>query len=154
MLKGNYGKKQFINLITAKNPKEDFIATNGRITDIGYLAEGLGISNVISAGDADVKLQNKIIDKKSVLKGKVEINNSITIYDSPSVKKLAKNSLFSKVRDKIFSNDKTIFDSVKLEFEMHDSILNIKSLVANNYKIGITAKGEVDLKKILTQLRA
>ena len=147
VLKGNYGKKQFINLVTAKNPKEDFVATNGRITDVGYLAEGLGISNVISAGDADVKLQNKIIDSKSVLKGKVEINNSITIYDSPSVKKLAKNNLFSKVRDKIFSNDKTIFDSVKLEFEMQDAILNIKSLVANNYKIGITAKGEVDLKK-------
>jgi len=147
ILKGNYGKKQFLNLHTEKDPQESSIAINGRITDIGYLAEGLGIANTISAGDAKLKLQNKIVDKKPVLDGKITIDNDITIYDNPTVKRLAKNDLFSQIKDTIFSNDKTTFDSVSLEFSLQENTLNIKSLIANNYKIGITAKGVIDLKQ-------
>ena len=35
---------------------------------------------------------------------------------------------------------------MKLDFALSDGILDIKSLIANNYKIGITAKGTCDLK--------
>lgn len=151
-LSGNYGNKQFLNLSISnktqdqKNKSENFVNIDGRITDIGYLVESLGISNVVSAGDAKLTLRNKIINKKQVLEGEITINNSITIYENAAVKRLAKNNLFSQVKDKIFSNDKTIFDSLKLQFDLQDNILNIKSLIANNYKIGITAKGFVDLK--------
>ena len=146
LVKGNYGKNQSINLNAGKKPQAEFVAIDGRITDVGYLAEALGISNVISAGDAKVELQNKIIDKKPVLSGEITIDNSITIYESPTVKRLASNTLFSAIKDKIFSSEKTIFDSVKVEFDFQNSILNIKSLIANNYKIGITAKGAINLK--------
>jgi len=153
LVKGNYGKNQSINLNTGKKPQTEFVAVEGRITDIGYLAEGLGISNVVSAGDAKVKLQNKIIDKKPVLSGEITIDNNITIYESPTVKRLASNTLFSQIKDKIFSSEKTIFDSVKLEFDFQNSTLNIKSLIANNYKIGITAKGFINLKNDSYELK-
>ncbi len=145
-IKGKYGKGQFISLDTDKKSTGDIVLMSGRITDVGYLAEGLGISSVISSGDAKIKMQNKIIDKKPVLNGQIEIDNKITIFDNPAVKKLSKNTLFSEVRDTIFSNDKTIFDSLKMEFYLENNIINIVTLIANNYKIGITAKGSIDLK--------
>lgn len=147
LIKGNYGKKQSINLRAGKKkPKDDFVSIDGRITDIGYLAEALGISNVVSSGDAKVELQNKIINKKPVLEGEITIDSNITIYENATVKRLAKNDLFSQIKDKIFSSEKTTFDSVKLEFDIQGDVLNIKSLIANNYKIGITAKGFLNLK--------
>lgn len=151
--KANYGKQQFINLRAAKNKKDNFSTIYGRITDVGYIAEALGISNVVSAGDAKLQIQNKIIDKKPALEGIITIDNNITIYESPTVKKLSKDTLFSQVKDKIFSSEKTIFDSVKVEFLIQDKILNINSLVANNYKIGVTAKGTIDLQNNAYQLK-
>jgi len=145
LIKANYGKKQFLNFRVAKKPKENFSSIDGRITDVGYLAEAFGVSNVISAGDATVKAKGKAINQKKVLEGEIVIDNNITIYESPTVKRLAKNDLFSQVKDKIFSSEKTTFDSVKLEFAIQDKALNIKSLIANNYKIGITAKGAINL---------
>ncbi len=145
--RGNYGKKQqLIALQFTKKDAESFSRIDGRITDVGYLAEALGISNVVSAGDAKLKMQNKIVNEKQVLEGEITINESITFYESAAVKRLAKDDLFSQVRDKIFSNNKTTFDSLKLEFALQDGVFNIKSLIANNYKIGITAKGTIDLK--------
>ncbi len=147
LLKGNYGKKQSINLRVEQRPKKDFISIDGRITDIGYMAEALGISNVISAGDAEVKLRSKMVEKKLVLEGDVEIDDDVTIYESAAVKRFSKNNLFSQIKDKIFSSDKTTFNSVKLKFDVQGNILNVKSLIANNYKIGITAKGFFNLKE-------
>jgi hypothetical protein len=51
------------------------------------------------------------------------------------------------MKDKIFSNNKTTFDFVKINFSFWDNFLVIDSLVANNYKIGITAKGFFDGRK-------
>lgn len=145
--KGSYNKReQSLNLHLTKKPEDKFATLEGQITDVGYLAEALGISKIVAGGNANLKLQNKIVDKKPLLEGQVTFDDSITIYENPAVKRLATNDLFSKVRDKIFSNDKTIFDSVKLDFALSDGILDIKSLIANNYKIGITAKGTCDLK--------
>ena len=145
--KGSYNKREESLLVRVnKKPEDNFSTIEAQITDIGYLAEALGISKLISGGNAVVKVQNKIVNKKLVLEGEVTLKDSITIYEKPAVKLLATNDLFSKVRDKIFSNEKTIFDSVKIDFGYSEGVLDIKSLIANNYKIGITAKGKADLK--------
>jgi hypothetical protein len=85
--------------------------------------------------------------------GEITISDNITFYENQVVKKLATNTLFSAIKDRIFSNDKTIFDSVKVDFRYVDGVLNIKSLIANNYKIGITAKGKIDLKNNIYDIR-
>lgn len=142
--KGSYGKKQSINFSTTKKSKD--IQIDGRITDIGYLAEGLGISDAIALGDAKIKLKNKEDGKRKFIEGEIVINNDVTFYENAAIKKFAKNDLFSQVKDKIFSNNKTTFNFVKVEFTLENRVLTITSLVANNYKIGITAKGFIDLK--------
>ena len=153
LVKALYNKKQSINLTGLQKPKEDFVSWNGEITDVGYLAEGLGISNKISAGDAKIELTQKIIDKNSVLAGKIKINNDITIYENARFKRLATNDLFLKIKDKIFSNDKTTFNSLKLEFEFKNKVFDIKTLIASNYKIGITAKGFIDFKDDVYEIK-
>lgn len=151
---GSYNKRgQSLMLRLSKKPEEKFSTIEGQITDVGYLAEALGISKIISGGNAQVKLQNKIVNKKLVLDGEIDLDDSITIYENPTVKRLATNDLFSKVRDKIFSEDKTIFNSMKIQFSLSDGVLDIASLIANNYKIGITAKGQVDLKNDAYQIK-
>jgi len=144
--RASYANKQMLNFIIAKAPKNDFSTIEGRVTDVGYLAEGLGISNVVSGGDFKVKMKNKLLDRTAVLEGEAKLNDKITIFESATVKRFAKDTLFSAVKDKIFSSEKTIFDTVKIEFDFKGSSLNIKSLIANNYKIGVTAKGVIDLK--------
>ncbi len=155
--KSNYGKKQFIDFNTLKSKNSEVqnnvVVIEGRISDVGYLAEAFGISNTVSAGDAKIKMQNKIIDKKPFLEGSIVVNNSITIYENATTKRLASNNLFSQVKDKIFSSQKIIFDSLKLEFSTQGSTLNLKSLIANNYKIGITAKGTIDLKNNIYNIK-
>jgi hypothetical protein len=145
LIKASYGKKQFLNLRVSKKAKENFSTIDGRVSDVGYFAEAVGISNVVSAGDAKIKATEKIVANKKVLEGEIEIDNDITIFESATVKRLTKNNLFSQVRDTIFSSEKTTFNSVKLQFDIQDEIINIKSLIANNYKIGITAKGVLDV---------
>jgi len=182
-VKGNYDKTQNINLQSSKKLEEDGISINGSITDIGYLAEGLGISDKISGGDAKIKMTNKmvakeqkvfdkdkadkkddkaasktetvaaVVAKEQVLSGEITLNNNITIFESAAVKKLSTNTLFSEIKDKIFSSEKIIFDSVKLEFDLKGDVLNLKSLIANNYKIGITAKGPINLKDDSYEIR-
>lgn len=142
LAKANYGKKHSLNLRI--NKKQNNIIT-GEITDIGYIAEGLGISKVISGGKAKLEMSHYAINKQPVLKGTMVIDDEITIYEHEAVKNFSKNTLFSQIRDKIFSSDKTIFDSVNIEFKIENHLLDIQSLVANNYKIGVTAKGKIDL---------
>jgi hypothetical protein len=89
----------------------------------------------------------------NLFEGEAYIKDQVTIYDNSSVKKLAKNNLFLRVKDKIFSSDKVIFSTVKMEFELYKSVLELKSLVANNYKIGITAKGYINLKSDLYDIK-
>ena len=145
-LKGNYSKKQVLNLRAFKKPQENFVTIDGEVPDVGYLAEALGISNKVSGGSIKVKMTNKLVGKKPLLEGEIEIDDNITIYETAAVKRLSSNSLFSQIKDKIFSQEKITFDSLKMQFSLQDTILNINSLIANNYKIGITAKGALDLK--------
>lgn len=145
-VKAGYSKQQSIDINTlARKPKENFTTIAGTITDVGYLAEGLNISDTISGGTAKIKLTNQITKNLPIIAGEIKIDNDITFYENNATKRLAKNTLFSTVKDTIFSNNKTIFDSVKLDFTLSQQNLEINSLLANNYKIGITAKGFVNL---------
>lgn len=145
MMKTNYDKQDFINLRIDKNEEEQKRTIKGKISDIGYLAEGFGISNIVVGGNADIALEHYAAEKKPVFKGSLSIDNDITFYENETVKRFNKDTLFSQVRDKIFSSEKTTFDLVKVDFQIKDSILDIRSLVANNYKIGITSKGSINL---------
>ncbi len=142
----NYAKGNFFDIKTLKNPESKGSIIKARITDIGYLSEGFGVSKVISGGDLKFLGKTFLVDGSQAILGEVKIDSGITIYDNYSVKRLEKDTLFSQVKDKIFSSEKTKFDSVKIDLELRKSDLKINSLVANNYKIGVTAKGAINLK--------
>lgn len=144
LVDGFYDQKDYISLKIFQK-SSDSAEVKGRITNIGYLSEALNISNKVSSGKADIDLINKIIDGNQITEGEINIENGITIFESAEVKRLSTDTLFSTVKDKIFSSEKIIFDSLKIEISLQDQILNIKSLIANNYKIGITAKGKINL---------
>ncbi|MBU6338858.1 MAG: hypothetical protein KGQ36_02680 [Rickettsiales bacterium] len=152
-IKGNYAKNYLIVFQINKKAENDFSEVSGRISDIGYLAEGFGISDKVLGGDVKINFINKSVNQRPVLTGDISIDDDITIFESAAVKKLSSNDLFSSVKDKIFSSEKIIFDSVKIEFDLQDRMLNLKSLVANNYKIGITAKGVMNLSDNTYQIR-
>lgn len=146
VIKGGRADKKFISLDLVKNPQEDFSIIAGDVIDVGYLIEALGLSNTISADKAKIKIINKSVNKKLILEGEIIIDSDVIIYENTAVKRLASDDLYSQIKDAIFSEKKTTFDSMKIKFVVKDNILHLKSLVANNYKIGITAKGTIDLR--------
>ncbi len=152
-ISGNYNKLETINLQATKKPKDDFVLIDGRITDIGYLSEGLGISNLIADGNAKISIKQRNINKAINLDGRIEIDDDITIFENETVKRFSSDNLYSQIKDSIFSSNKTTFNSVKLDFVLQKQIIQIKTLIANNFKIGITAKGEIDLDSGSINLR-
>ena len=154
IIKTNYGKQQIIDLSTTeRKAKENFTTIIGAITDVGYLAEGLNISDTISGGSAKIKITNQITNGLASLIGEIKIDNDITFYENNTTKSLAKNTLFSTIKDAIFSNNKTIFNTVKLNFTFSKTNLQIDSFIANNYKIGVTAKGLINLANSTYDIR-
>lgn len=145
LLQANYFKRQLLALRLAKKTKQKS-EIEGRIFDVGFLAESLGLYNLLVGGDAKLKAETKMVGQKQIFDGEVKVDSDITIFESATVKRLAKNDLFSQIKDKIFSSEKTTFNSLRMKFDIQGSVLNIKSLLANNYKIGITAKGNADLR--------
>lgn len=152
VLKANSGDKQILN-ISSKSSEAKAVAIEGKIGDIGYLAEAFGFSNTISGGNAKIKLLSSVDGNSNKIQGSIIVDEDITFYENAAVKRLAKNDLFSKVKDKIFSQDKTTFDTVKIDFAYQNGLVDLQSLVANNYKIGITAKGKIDLKSNSYQIK-
>jgi hypothetical protein len=153
-MSANYFNKENLNLLIAKNAKENFSIISGKISEISYLADGFGISNLVKGGDAKIKIKNSASQQKTpIFEGKIEVKRDITVFEDERVKKFYKDNLFSKVKDKVFSSGKITFDSVKIEFEAQDGIFNLNSLIANNYKIGITAKGSFNLKENSFQIK-
>ncbi|MFM7702155.1 MAG: hypothetical protein ACKO6C_01670, partial [Alphaproteobacteria bacterium] len=145
----NKGKNQVKNIALKinKNPKKDKAneyILSGQIADVGTLVEALDISNLIGDGNVKIDITQKLIDNKLNLEGSIKSTSEITIYENQKVKKLSKDNLYSKVKDKIFSSEKTTFGSLNIDFVIAEGDLKIKSLVANNYKIGITAKGNIN----------
>jgi len=137
--------KQFLKL-DIKETEKDYTKFNGKIFNVGELAEALGISDLVKGGKAKITAKNTIINNKFALTGTIEVYSDVTIFENESIKLLEKDSLYLTIKNKIFSNQKTKFNKVKIKFELIDKIFKIKSLIANNYKIGITAKGTIDLE--------
>ncbi len=146
VVKANVGENRLVDISSKEDASSKLVTIEGEIKDIGYLAEAFGFSNTISGGDAELKLTNKIDGKNQILQGVISTNKDITFYENSTVKRLAKDDLFSTIKDKIFSQNKTTFDSVKIEFSAKNGVIDLESLVANNYKIGVTAKGKIDMK--------
>lgn len=142
-LRKKYG--QFLKLDIEKEDEKSS-KFNAKIFNVGELAESLGISNLVKDGKAQITAINTSKDNKFSLEGEIEVYSDMTIFENESVMLLEKDTLYSTVKDKIFSNKKTTFNKVRIKFELTDKLLTIKSLIANNYKIGITAKGTIDLR--------
>lgn len=148
-LNGNISKQKNIALKIQKNLKneknEEFLI-DGQINDAGFVIEALGISNLVANGNAKINIKQNLVNNKLLLEGDIKINSDIVIYENEAVKKFSKDNLFSQIKDKIFSSEKTTFGSIDIEFSLAEDELKIKSLIANNFKIGITAKGKINLK--------
>jgi hypothetical protein len=143
--KGN--NQPLINIKINKESNNNFSDISGSITEISRLIYGFNLSDkIISSGNTKITIKNQFINKKSIFEGDLRIYDGITFSESSEVKKIYHNQLLSKVKDDIVQNQKIHFDQLKVEFIFDDYALKIKSLIANNYKIGITAKGMVNLK--------
>jgi hypothetical protein len=146
-----------INLKISKNLNEknsnNQSLIEGQVQDIGYVLEALNISKLVGNGDVKIKILQNIIDNKLVLDGTINASSDITIFENEAVKKLTKNDLLSKIKDKIFSSEKTTFSSMIIDFSYQDSLLTLKSLIANNFKIGITAKGNINFADDSIQIK-
>lgn len=151
-MSANYNGKDVVDIKINKD-EENSSLISGKISQLGYLADGFGIYNLVSGGNAKIKVENLVEKNKAVFRGKIEVDEDITFYENNAVKKLSKDDLFAKIKDKIFSSEKTIFDFVKLDFELKSGVLTINSLVANNYKIGVTGKGFVNFKDDSYQIK-
>ena len=146
-------KNQFFELNVLKNNNENFSTFDASIPNAGALIKAIGISSLIENGNAKITAKNISIAGKFVLEGTIEINNDIIFYENDTVKLLEKDNLFHQIKDKIFSNQKTTFNKIKMNFIFKDNILEIKSFIAYNYKIGITAKGTIDLGKQIYDIK-
>jgi hypothetical protein len=142
---GFFGKEFGFNIKNPQVKKDIFSNIEINIFDIGYLAEALGISELVSDGSAKINLKQKNIDDKKIFYGNLDLKSKVTVYENEKIKKLAKDPLYSQVKKDIFTENKTTFDFVKIEFEIIDKNLKIDSFVANNYKIGITSRGSINL---------
>jgi len=150
---GNYNEKDFVKFDVQKKDGENFSTITGYISNLSYIAQSFGISDLLSNGDANIKIKNYLKDGHVIYEGKLTIKKEFTVYENESVKRLANDDLFSKIRDLIFSEKKTTFTSAEVEFIIMDGVLEIKSLIANNLKIGITAKGFIDLRNGQTNIK-
>ncbi len=142
---GFFGKEFGFNIKNPQVKKDTFSNIEINVFDIGYLAEALGISELISDGSAKINLKQKNIDNKKIFYGNLDLKDKVTVYENEKIKKLAKDPLYSQVKKDIFTENKTTFDFIKIEFEIIDKNLKIDSFVANNYKIGITSRGSINL---------
>ncbi len=152
-LNANISKQKNIALKIQKNPKNEEYLIDGQINDLGFLIEALGLSNLVAGGNAKINIKQNLVNKKLVLDGEIKVSADTTIFENEAVKKLSKDNLFSQVKDKIFSSEKTTFGSINIEFSIAENELNIKSLIANNFKIGVTAKGKINLKNQAMEIK-
>ncbi len=167
------GKSLEINIGKTKERTQQQI--DGYIQEIGYLAESLDLSKLVNGGDVKFKFKQKLensafvqekLNKNSSfqfssstnqsmlprLDGEITLENPITIFENESVKKLSKNTLFSKIRDQIFASEKTIFTDGKANMSIIGDEVQINSLILNNFKIGVSAKGKINFRNGDTML--
>ncbi len=147
LIKANYDQNKFINLNLVPNQSQPYSNIKGRITDVSYLAEGLGVTNLLQGGDFEVEATNNLIDNKNKITGKFKALDKVIFFETSKIKDLAQDDLFSQVKDTIFASGKTIFSNMSGEFEIAGQKILVNSFVANNFKVGITAKGNIDLNQ-------
>lgn len=146
-------QKDLINIKSKSSSDKKKSKIKGKIYDIGYLSDSLGISKLILGGKAKITAINQFIDGKQELSGEVKTYSDFTVFENEAVKKLNSDNLYSQIKDKIFSSGKTIFNSSLLNFSVSDSNLKIDSFIAHNYKIGVSAKGKIDLSNRTYKIR-
>lgn len=132
--------------------KQDFLIV-GKINDLGTLAKSLGYSNLIENGAFDFEIKQIFKDNKISYQGNANLISDIIIYENEKIQKLTNDKLVGQVKKEIFSGNKTILSSVYLDFIMENRQMVINSLIANNYKIGFTAKGNINLTNNQIQLK-
>lgn len=139
----NYGKQvKLFDIFAMRDEKTKKYILKGNIFDVGYFAEALNLSKQLESGNAKVRIEQ---EKGSIYRGNLKIKDKLVIYESERMKKLAHNALYSRVKGKVFEGEKTVFGNVLLDFVYRDKVLEVESLVANNYKIGVTAKGQYNV---------
>lgn len=164
-IQAKYLKNRLAQLNVLKEKNKPDMLIEGFINDSGFIAEALDLSKLASGGNLKFKIkqtsdtQNQQPSKKTKAivnsekkskrfryDGELTLESPLTIFENESVKKLSKNTLFSKIKDQIFASEKTIFNSGKIDLSIIGDELIINSMIANNFKIGVTARGKINLK--------
>jgi hypothetical protein len=141
-----------ITIKTENNQKNDN-QIKIKIEDIAYLADAFIASNHLAEGGVmiDIK-QRKSADGINLSGNLINIGN-IGVFDNEKIQNLANDPLKSQIKNKIFQNNKTNFNNIKITFDLIKTIVTINSFLANNLIIGITAKGNINLINQETQLK-
>ncbi len=150
----NKSNKKNLILKVVNNSKKQPNLIEGNIRNIGYIAEAFGLSSLIGLGDGDIYIEQKFDKNKNLyFDGKFKLTSDIIIFENEKIKKLVQDSLISQVKDKIFSSNKTTFSSGLIDFVFKDQNLIINSMVFNNFKIGFTSRGNIDLANNVFNLK-
>ncbi len=147
-IKANYKNNKYLNIDISKKDNKKYADIQGVIYDIGYLAKALNISDMLEKGDVKFSGKIELVNNKNKISAKLKNLSELIFYENEKFKYLThQDNLFLKIRDIIFTKGRTKFDNIDAEFEIYDNNFIVKSFVANNFKIGITAKGKINLQK-------
>lgn len=133
------------------NQQENIIKIT--IEDIAYLADIFMKNNQLAEGGVLLEIRQKKSEDGLNLSGNLSNIGNISIFENEKIKKLANDQLKSQIKDKVFKNSKTTFSNVKANFDLRKNNLVINSFLANNFAIGITSKGNIDLLNQEMQLK-
>ncbi|MCE3255231.1 MAG: outer membrane protein [Rickettsiaceae bacterium] len=122
----------------------------GKIDDISLLAKAFDLSNKIVGGNAKIKAE---LEDEGKLKVKLNIDSDFKILKNEVVEKIYNNNAFAKLKEESLKADAVKFNNLKLEFVLQNNLMDITTLIANSYIMGITAKGKIDLAKNDIQLK-
>ncbi len=134
--------KNNIDLRISKPGRKDPTRIKGTISDVSILVKALDLSNQMIDGNAVVKINMK---ENGKLDGRIDINDGFTILKNEVVEKISNNDAFADLKQKIKNSDKIVFDSLKIEFDYQNSVLDINTLIASSYLLGVTTKGRINI---------
>jgi len=152
-IRGSMEGKGIDIIVNQKSKSDDYSTIYGKIEDISLLARGLDISNKMISGNSKINGKIELIDNKKVINGELRIDSDFSILRNEVVEKISNEKDFAKFKDKIIQEDKTNLSHLKLEFELKENNLYIKSLITGNYFIGFTSKGVINLSDESIKLR-
>ena len=132
------------------NYKNKSTSFEGAVKDLGLLLSALGLPKKLN--DAKAIIKGNIFDDNGLaLEGKIKIADKF--YFMHDFAKIDEN-VFSQIGRKILKiNDNQIrFDSAKMAFELKNGIFMIKNFVTKSKRLGVTAKGKIDLSHKDTEI--